>query len=130
MRNQAAAVKTLLSAQAGLSVYDGEVPTGSGEPARYVVFYLTSPRQESERLSADNSLRVYTVATMSVGTSPNECRWVAEKVHAALTRKRPTVANVACSPMSLVTAGQVRIDEGVNPSVWICTDVWRFSATA
>lgn len=130
MRDHAAAVIDLLDAQSGLNVYDGEVPTGSTEPQRYVVVYVTSPRQDSERLSADNSLRVYTVSTLSVGASPNECRWVAEKVHAALTRKRPAVADSMTSPISLLTAGQVRPDDDINPPAWVCTDVWRYSATA
>ena len=130
MRAQAAAFVALLDDNPNLPVYDGEVPTGATEADRYVVVFMTTPRQESGRLSADRSLREYTATTMSVGTSPNECRWVAEKVHAALTRKRPAVANVVTAPITLITAGQVRKDTGVNPPVWICTDVWRFSATA
>lgn len=108
----------------GVLAFDGEVATGSGEPERYVVAYLTTPAQERHRLSADPGMGAYTLTTMSVGQSPNECRWVAEKVHAALTRARP---NASCSPITLRTAGQVRRDDSINPPAWIATDVWRFA---
>ncbi len=128
MRDVVRAVGVLLDGAAGLVWFDGEVPDSA--PERYVCLYVTTPRQEGERLSADHSQRVYTVSTMSVGTSPNECRWVAEKVHAALTRVRPAVEGRMCSPIRLLTAGQVRDDDSINPPAWIATDVWRFSVTA
>lgn len=129
MRKVAEAFAALLSADANLIVFDGEVGTGKDEPERYVVFYTSTPAQERSRLSADPGIFAHTITTMSVGDSPNECRWVAEKVHAALTRKRPVIDGLNTSPVWLRSAGQVRRDDTTNPAAWIATDVWRFTTT-
>ena len=120
-------IKARLSTVEDLGVYDGEVPTGKDEPGNYVVFYLTMPRHESRRLSDDASVHVYTLTTMSVGTSPWQCRVTAQDVHATLTRHCLTAA---ATPIRLGTPGQVREDTSINPPKWISTDVWRFAAPA
>lgn len=126
-RAHAAAVKVLLDGASGLVVYDSEVPDQPGD--RYVVFYVSTPWGRNPRLSAHLGQQLITVATLYVGNSPNECRWVAEKVQAALVRKRPAVTNRTTSPLVLGTAGQVGPDDSITPPAWIATDVWQFTST-
>jgi hypothetical protein len=125
-RAHAAAVKVLLDAST-VMVYDGEVPADAR--GRYVVFYLTTALGRNPRVSADMGQQAFNLSTLYAGDSPNECRWVAEKVQSALTRKRPAVANMTCTPLKLGTAGQVRKDDSINPPAWIATDVWQFAST-
>lgn len=127
MRTIAAAISSLLEADPSLIHFDGEVPTGDSAPKRYVVFYLTTPRDGVRRSSADAGLGLYRLSTLYVGGSPNECRWVIEHAHAALKTKRPTADS---SPILLGSSGQVRHDKSINPPAWIATDVWQFSVTA
>jgi hypothetical protein len=130
MRGHAQAVEDILSAVPNLTVYDGEVPNGA--TGRYVVFYLTTPQgvERSRRVSADSPKRRFTLSTMYVGDTPNECRWVAEKVHDALLRQRLTVAGWVNDPfLPPTTSAQVRKDDSTSPVAWIATDVWQFNAS-
>jgi|GEM_PF-6409859 len=127
MPDFAALFEARLKTVPDLLVYDGEAPTGKDEPENYVVYYTTTPRQETARLSADHSMRGHTISTMCVGKSPWQVRETAKVVHAALTRHRLATA---AEPIRLGTAGQVRDDSTVNPRKWIVTDVWRFNAPA
>lgn len=108
-----------------LQVFDGAAPAGMNEPENYVVVSITTPRPETERLSADHSMRTYLLTTMSVGTSAWQVRETAELVHSLLTRHRLIAS---ATPLRLGTAAQVREDNSINPPAWIATDVWRFSA--
>lgn len=126
-RAHAAAVKALLSADTALTVYDGEVPN---PPARkYAVLYVSTPIDRTPRLSADMGQRLFTVAILNFGQSPNECRWVVEHTQACLRRIRPIVADHDCTPLRLVTGGQVNPDDSITPPGWAATDVWQFSST-
>lgn len=126
VRDHAKAVFDLLDANPNLVVYDGEIP--SAATGRYAVFYASTPLDRSPRLSAHMSHRVVTVSVMAVGDSPNECRWVAEKVQARLRRVRPVIAGCTCTPLQLVAAGQVNPDDSIEPPAWTSTDVWQFSS--
>lgn len=126
VRAHAAAVLALLDADADLIVYDGEVPAAA--TGRYAVVYVTTPLDRGPRLSAHMSHRLVTVSVMCVGDSPNECRWVAEKAQGRLRRVRPVISGRVCTPLALVTAGQVRPDDSVEPPAWVATDVWQFQS--
>jgi hypothetical protein len=125
-RAHAAAVLALLDADPDLIVYDGEIPDAA--TGRYAVVYVTTPLDRGPRLSAHMSHRLLTVAVMCVGDSPNECRWVAEKAQGRLRRVRPAVSGATCTPLQLVTAGQVAPDDSIEPPAWTATDVWQFSS--
>jgi hypothetical protein len=128
IRAHAAAVKTLLSGDATLPNYDGEVPTDA--PGQYVVFYLSTPAGVGRRLSADAPKARFLLSTMAVGTSPNECRIIAEKVRARLTRQRLTVTGRICDPfLPPESPAPVRRDPDVNPPAWVATDVWPFTSS-
>lgn len=127
MRDVAAAVGALLDGDPNLLWFDGQVGDTAGRP--YVVFYLTTPSPRGERLSGDAPLGLYSLSTLYVGGKPDECRWVAEHVHAALTRQRLAIPGRTSTPLAVGTAGQVRPDDGVNPPAYVCTDVWRFHLT-
>jgi len=125
-RAHAAAVFALLDAEPNLTVYDGDIPDTPA--ARYAVMYVTSPLDRGPRLSAHMSQRLLTVSVLCFGDSPNECRWVIEKTQARLRRVRPVVADRTCTPLRLVTAGQVAPDSSIEPPGWSATDVWQFSS--
>lgn len=126
VRDHAAAVLALIDADPDVVIYDGEVPAEPGP--RYAVMYASTPLDRGPRLSAHMSQRLITVAVMNVGSSPNECRWVAEKTQARLRRVRPVVTGRTCTPLQLVTAGQVNPDDSIEPPAWVATDVWQFSS--
>ena len=127
MRDVAAAVGALLDGDPNLLWFDGQVGDTAGRP--YVVFYLTTPSPRGERLSGDAPLGLYSLSTLYVGSKPNECRWVAERVHAALDGKRLTVPARTTTPLALGTSAQIRPDDGINPPAYVGTDVWRFTIT-
>lgn len=128
IREHAAAVETLLSGDTTLPTYDGEIPTNA--PDQYVVFYLTTPQGLSRRLSADVPKARFLLSTMAVGTSPNECRLIVEKVHARLTRQRLDVDGRICDPfLPPDTPAPLRRDTDINPPAWIATDVWPFTSS-
>jgi hypothetical protein len=129
IRDHAAAVKTILSGDATLPNYDGEIPEDAPDP--YVVFYLNTPSGLSRRLSADAPKARFLLSTMAVGTSPNECRLIAEKVRTRLIRQRLSVAGRRCDPfLPPDSPAPVRRDPDVNPPAWIATDVWAFTSSA
>ena len=128
IRAHAAAVQTLLSGDATLPTYDGEVPDGG--PDQYVVFYLNAPSGLSRRLSADAPKARFLLSTMAVGTSPNECRLIAEKVRTRLIRNRLSVTGRICDPfLPPDSPAPIRRDTDVNPPAWIVTDVWAFTSS-
>lgn len=126
VRDHASAVLSLLDADPDLVVYDGEVPDSPA--GRYAVVYASTPMDRGPRLSAHMSHRIVTVSVLQFGSSPNECRWVAEKVQARLRRVRPVISGRTCTPLQLVAAGQVNPDDSIEPPGWAVTDVWQFSS--
>lgn len=124
MRAVARAVEDLLDGQSGLVWFDGEV---TGDPNPYVVYYLTTPARRGDRVSSDAPFGMYSLATLYVGSTPNETRWVAEKVHVALEGQLLHVEDREPAPVWLGTAGQVRPDTSRNPPAYVATDVWRFA---
>lgn len=129
MRAHADAIETVLAAT-GVATFDGEVPPT--QTGRYIVFYLTTPQgvEQSRRISADSPKARFTLSTMYVGDTPNECRWVAERVQAALRRTRFAVAGWVNDPlMPPVSSAQVRKDDSLTPAAWVATDVWQFNAS-
>ena len=97
---------------------------------QYVVFYLTTPQGLGRRVSADAPKARFLLSTMAVGTSPNECRLIVEKVHAALVRNRLTVSGRTCDPfLPPASPAPIRYDDSVNPPAWIATDVWPFTSS-
>lgn len=128
-RAHAAAVKAMLTPVVGLVAYAGVLPPPENRAARYVVLYVTLPLGANRRLSGDMSQQRVTLATLYVGSTPDECRWVAEKTQTALTRNRPEVAGRKCTPITLGTAGNPREDTDQLPAAWVATDVWSFTST-
>lgn len=130
LRAHAAAVSTLLGTASGLVVHDGEIPL---EPAsRYVVFYLSTSQgvDRSRRLSTDYPKLRFLLSTLCVGATPNEVRWVIEKVHTALIGNRLAVTGRTCDPFTPPsTPGQVRPDDSTAPPAWVATDVWAFNSS-
>ena len=128
IRDHDAAVKTLLSGDATLTTYDGEIPEDA--PGQYVVFYLNAPSGLGRRLSADAPKARFLLSTMSVGTSPNECRLIAEKVRTRLIRSRLNVTGRICDPfLPPDSPAPIRRDDEIDPPAWIVTDVWAFTSS-
>lgn len=130
IRAHAEAVETILATASGLVFHDGEPPVGL--TGRYVIFYLTTPQgvERTQRLSAAFPKSRFLLSTLYVGDSPNEVRWVAEKVHTALIGKRLSVAGRTCDPFTPPsTPGQVRPDDSTAPPAWVATDVWAFNSS-
>ncbi|EFQ84714.1 hypothetical protein HMPREF0063_10055 [Aeromicrobium marinum DSM 15272] len=134
-----AAVSTLLDAHpdlhviqrgaaqptSGAPVFLGLATAGANEPDIYGTFTLSTPRVDNDRVSGDSGAGVYTLATMAVGRTPNEAAWVADRIDAALTRRRPVVPGRRCSPIRKSSGSGTRYDD----PKYIATDVWRFAIT-
>lgn len=121
MRAIAKGIKELFEQESELHVFDTEVPTEP--PDLYVVYYLSSPSDRSVRSTARPGQHAYRLTTLSIGTSPDECRWVVEKVTKCLEFHAPVAGS---SVITHSTFGIVRPDDSINPPAFTCTDLWTF----
>lgn len=93
----ATAVLALLEADANLNVYDGAVPDQT--PAPYVVVYINTDSERSERLTSNTSAGRVRITTHSVADTAQGARIVADRVRSALLDVRPVVAGVSTHPI-------------------------------
>lgn len=147
MRAHLAGIAALLPA--GLHVYKSEAERPDYDPAdwsaawsdaqrqawtlpkRYVI--LTAPTFMSEPIAIDGaktSIHDYFQAT-AVGITDDQCRWVQEKVEAALNPMgggRPVVEGFA-TWTKRTAAGISAVDRDVTPHVVYSVDTYRYRAT-
>lgn len=132
IRAHARAVEALLNTATNLVWFDGDVddPDTSGP---YAVYFLSTAAgvDQSRRVSADVPKARFTLAVMYVGDTPDEMRWVAEKVRTALIRNRLSVAGRTCDPfLPPSSSATPRKDDSAQPIAWVATDVWQFNSSA
>lgn len=130
IRAHARAVETLLSTATNLVWYDGAAPSTASGP--YAIYFLATPAgvSQSRRVSADMPKAQFNLAVMYVGDTPDEMRWVAEKVRTAVIRNRLTVTGRTCDPfLPPATSSTPRKDDSALPVAWVSTDVWQFNSS-
>ena len=124
-RAHVAAVTDVLEAVPNLTVYTTRVD--NDPPPSYVVVYSDTGIGRNYRLCSTPSQQRFTVATLYVGRTDNEARWVAEKVTAALEGARLTVDGRLCGPVRAQSSQPLRPDPDASDLV-SGTDVWTFTS--
>lgn len=115
------AVLSLLRADATLAgiVFQGVV---TNRPARYVTVYTNNGPREVSRLTGPQSAVTFTYIVHSVGQTPEQAQWVAEKVYLQLVDAVPNVPGRVVSPIRSVSSLSVQIDRDIDPPLWYCVD--------
>lgn len=124
-RDHASEILSLVR-QSRATVYDGLVPDDAAAP--YVAVYFDTGWADPVRVNNDAHWRRYTFQTTYVATTPEQLRWLVDKVEPELLGVTPDVYGVASSPLEKRTAQQVRRDFDVSPPLFYATDVWEYGA--
>lgn len=118
-------MKAAIEAQ-GVTVYDGEVPDIPAK--RYAVLYMDQGLGRGDRLVARRTGQRYRGVVHSIGQSPDEARWVAERVDLALSDVVLTVAGFDNTPCSEESSQPIRRDVDV-PTLFLGAKTWTFVST-
>jgi hypothetical protein len=128
----ATAALTLLTADAGLTTYDGVVPPGAGRP--YVLVYTTLSRPSEDPDNAgDGRSRVWQARWIChcVGDNAAAARAVAQRVRTQLLDVRPTVSGLSCGLIRMEgDALPPERDETTGVPVMDSTVTYRLRATS
>lgn len=123
----------LLTADAGLTVFDGAVPNPYPSPP-YVLVYTTVDRPKAD---PDNPLtglsKVWTARWIChcVGANAEAARAVAQRVRTQLLDVRPVVAGLSCDLIEMEPDGQPpRRDESLGSSNLVLDQVKTFRLKA
>lgn len=116
IRAHAAAVKMLLDGQ-GLTVYEGGSPrTEPSAQPPYAVLWTDAGTRMRETLCATSDRADMLVTVTSVGGTPEQARWVAERVYAGLLDQTPVIAGRTVSPITNQVTDMIRRDDDVGTS--------------
>lgn len=122
IRSHVAAVKALL---ATVTLYDGgQVPDNAVLP--YAVLYADGGKASVDNLADLATRRDWSFQTTSVGADPDQARWTAEKVQAALVGATPVVAGRTCGRIRHDVSRDAEPDFDVVPPVVYAVDRFRF----
>lgn len=109
----------------GLTVGDG---SGEGLTRPYVTVDVLSGRAYTTSLDGDQDGRALPVPLTLVGDSPRACRWLADRVEAALLDRRLVVNGRTTAPMTRTSATAPDVDNKLQPSAWWTTEIWNVSS--
>jgi len=142
-----AAIAALIQAAiSGIHVYDTEVEQPEYDPSdwaaswsaaqraawtipeRYVIVTAPTFKRESLTITADRSSFNDYFQVTACGLSPRQCRWVHERVQAALDGGKPIVAGFNADT-HLGPTGITAVDTDVDPHVSYAVDSYRYRAT-
>ena len=119
-----AAILSLLrtSVPATCAIYEGQAPSGADPP--YAVLYFDSGRKSAfERNILNEAPRDLRYQTTCVGSTPEQARWVADKVGAALYATVPAVSGRLVWPVIEEASQPVRRDDE-SLAVFLATSQW------
>lgn len=117
------AVLGLLKAVPNLTVYDAMVPDSPQAP--YVVVYPDQGAAQPTSFTLASDQRLFRVQTTSVGSDPQQARWVAEKTQGALLDATPAVAGRTTWPIRHELTRPIERDDDVSPPMFYAVDLWR-----
>ena len=126
LRPQAVSIIEAIEAE-GVTVYDTVAPDAA---SGWYAVVQTARRffGGTYRLGGRSSTGAFRVYVQTVGSSPDEARWVDVKVHDALEGVRVTVSGVLCSPGRFEGAGRVIGPEPQDDKVYSGTSQWTYTA--
>lgn len=104
------------------AIYEGQAPSGAEPP--YAVLYFDSGRKSAfERNILNEAPRDLRYQTTCVGSTPEQARWVADKVGAALYGAVPAVPGRLVWPVIEESSQPIRRDDE-SLAVFIATSQW------
>ncbi len=108
-------------------VYEGEV---IDRPAKYASVWASNGLRGSERLDAHQIQISPTFVVHSVGQSPEQARWVADRFAAQVLGVRPAVTGRSCWPIRLTASQPVQRDPDFkDPQLWFYADTFSYTST-
>lgn len=104
--------------------FEGNV---TDRPEFYVSVFTPSPDDSRHRFTGSQGRQDWTFVTHSVGSSPNQARWVADRVRGRLLDKRLDIEGHTCWPIRHPTGLPMDVDTDPNPSLYYFTDEWELT---
>jgi hypothetical protein len=101
------------------ATYEGVV---TDRPDRYVAVFTNSGMRSADRLTGPHSVTTMTVIVHSVGTTPDQCSLVAERVFAQLVDFTPTIDGVRCRRISPEASQPMQRDDDISPPLYYSVD--------
>lgn len=127
IRAHVKAVVDLIDAVPNVTVYDAVVPNMPTLP--YAVVYGDSGSATQSNFRGQSGWRQWAMRVTSVGSTPEQARWCAERVETALLDIRPTVTGRKCSTVDKTLALPVQRDDDVDPAVFYIPDEFQYLST-
>jgi len=106
--------------------YEGVVTT---RPARYVTVYSDSGLREAERFTGGQWTSTQSFTVHSVGSTPDQAQFVAEKVFAQLLDHVLVVPERQCRRIRHGSSQPVQLDSAVSPPLWYTVDEFDVTST-
>lgn len=108
-------------------VFEGVV---TSRPNRYVTLFTNSGVREAERFTGAQLTSTQSFTVHSVGTTPDQAQFVAEKVFAQWLDWTPTVAGRVCRRVRHSSSQPVQLDADVSPPLYYCVDEFDVTSTS
>lgn len=113
-------------AELGADVYEGKVEDA---PERYASVWPSIGGRGAERLDLHSIQITPSFTVHSVGTTPEQARWVGDRVMFQVLDVRPDILGRSCWPIRLTASQPVREDDNLHPGLWYQVDVFEFTST-
>lgn len=97
-------------------------------PSRYVAVFIDSGYRYSERLTGAQATADYGVTAHSVGTTPDQAQFVAERVFAQLLGHVLQVPGFRCRRVRHEASQPTQIDRDIDPPLFYAVDVFEFTS--
>jgi hypothetical protein len=115
--------------RADTKIADAVFDSGADSPSvPYCVVYADQGTREQERLLATQSRATFVYTIHSVGSTPDEAQWMAERVYAQLLGFRPEIEGRSCWPIAAEASVPVRRDDDPHPALFFGVDEFRLSS--
>jgi len=121
IREHVNAILGRLREDAGLAdiVFQGVV---TDRPKRYCSVFVDNGFRDQERLTGGQWTADFSITVHSVGTTPEQAQWVAERVYAQLLGVRLTIPGRRARPVRAQGSQPVRVDADVSPPLFYTVD--------
>jgi hypothetical protein len=101
----------------------------ASRPQKYVTVFMDNGFRESERVTARNTRATFTVTVHSVGSTPEQVQWVAERVFAQLVNWTPSIEGRRSSRSRHVVSRPIDVDTGPNPPAFFSVDQFEIETS-
>lgn len=105
-------------------VYQGIVTT---RPTKYCSVFVNNGDRTQERYTGGQWTADFTITVHSVGSTPEQAQWVAERVYEQLLGARLSVPGRSARPVRAQSALPVQTDRDVSPPLFYTVDEFGFT---